>query len=166
YLIIWSPARELHDAEHSPILAAMDPPVGDEEPAAWNNHSIQGVPPRGDANALQVPIKIRPALAIKLVPPGTRRVMISEVSSAVTDSDITLRFSVEGKDIESAWVESSQDELEWTRVTDILREPPYVFTIPRAALPQRGGYLRAKARDWTAVEGASRDLLVTAHGAR
>ncbi|MBI5242856.1 MAG: hypothetical protein HY922_04120 [Elusimicrobia bacterium] len=157
YLIIWSPSRDLRDAAHSPILAGIEASSNNmSEPVAWNNHSIQGVPPRSENGALQVPImNIRPALAIKLVSGNGRAVRVDDLSTEAAEDDLLIRFSVEGRDVELAWVEISQDELEWRRASFYLRHPPYIVTLPRSLIPARGIYVRAKARDIAAVEGRS-----------
>jgi hypothetical protein len=158
YLIIWSPTRELRDAAHSPILAglAASSEKNPSEPVSWNNHAIQGVPPRSDSGALQVPImNIRPALAIKLVGGSGRVVRVADLAAKASGDDVTVRFAIEGRDVELAWVELSQDELEWRRVTAYLRNPPYIFTLSRSLIPARGAYIRARARDSAAVEGKS-----------
>ncbi|MEK9145743.1 MAG: hypothetical protein AAB339_09060, partial [Elusimicrobiota bacterium] len=163
YLVIWSPSREFRDAAHSPILAGMEASKGEEseEPVAWNNHSIQGVPPRGEQGSLQVPISnIKPALALKLTSSEGRKVAVDEFSLRPSPAGLLARFSVEGRNIELAWIEMSQDELEWQRISGYLRTPPFVFTIPRTLIPQRGAYLRAKASDDMAVEGSSRIIFM------
>ncbi|MFA6029977.1 MAG: hypothetical protein WC969_09000 [Elusimicrobiota bacterium] len=164
YLIIWSPTREFRDALHSPILAGLETPASakGEETRAWNNHSIQGVPPRSEQDALQVPINnLRPALALKLVPAGLRgAVRLSAFSVRPSGEGWVARFSVEGRDIDAAWLEASQDELEWKRVTPLLRRPPYISTLAKGSLPARGAYLRAAARDFSAVENHSSSVYV------
>lgn len=161
YLIVWSPSREFREATRAPILAGMEAAPGESpEPSAWNNHSIQGVPPRKEEGTLQVPINIRPALAIKLVPAADRAVRVGGLSGLPAGENLVVSFSVEGTDVEAAWVESSQDELEWRRVSPLIRRPPYAVTIPRASLSSRGAYLRAKARDMAAVEGESPSIFI------
>jgi len=158
YLIVWSPTRDFRDAAHSPILAglAAASEKGPPEPVAWNNHAIQGVPPRSDNGALQVPImNIRPALAIEMVAGNGRTVRVADLSAKTAGDDVIVRFTVEGKDVDLSWVELSQDELEWRRVSGYMRCPPYVFTLSRSLIPARGAYIRARARDIAAAEGRS-----------
>ncbi|MFA6092393.1 MAG: hypothetical protein WCU88_07600 [Elusimicrobiota bacterium] len=167
YLIIWSPTRDFRDAQHSPILAGMDAPAGsaeNEDPLAWNNHSIQGVPPRGESSSLQVPItNIRPALAIKLIPAGMRAaVRILRLEAVPSKEDTLVSFSVEGTDIDRAWVESSSDELDWRRVGPALHQPPYIFTFASGTFPDRGIYIRATASDFSGASGRSASLFVPA----
>jgi hypothetical protein len=167
YLIIWSPTRDFRDAAHSPILAGLETSSqGDApDPMAWNNHSVQGVPPRGEGGTLQVPItNIRPALAVKLVSGSSRSVKTEDMSVKMSDEGLVVRFSAEGRDVELAWVEMSTDELEWRRVSGYLRSPPYVITLPKALLPSRGAYFRAKARDTAAAEGHSENRFVSGAG--
>lgn len=168
YLIIWSPTREFSDAEHAPILAAADASPGEDgnAPRAWNNHSISGVPPRRESESLQVPINLKPAMAIKLTPAPGGGVELSDFELKPLAERIVAGFSVEGKNVELAWVEMSHDELEWRRVTRHLRHPPYFFSIPRTEIPPRGAFLRGRARDALAVDGQSKSVFVSGGGNR
>ncbi|MFA5139546.1 MAG: hypothetical protein WC728_09975 [Elusimicrobiota bacterium] len=150
YLIIWSPTRDFRDAAHSPILAALQESSVEKggESRAWNNHSIQGVPPRWENDALQVPINLKPALALKLVPSSLNtRISVSPAAAQRARDAVVVDFSVTGTDVELAWVESSTDELEWRRASSYRRMPPYSFTIPKAALSGKGAFLRGAAQD-------------------
>lgn len=161
YLIVWSPNREFRSAESAPILAAADSGPAGGEPRAWNNHQVQGVPPRQEEGALPVPITLKPAMAIKLVPASSARVSISGFSAETAADRVLTRFSAEGRDVELAWVESSQDQLEWSRVSAYRRCPPYLFSVPLEAVSGKGAFLRGRARDLWAVEGSSPALWVS-----
>lgn len=160
YLIIWSPTRDFKDATLSPILAAAQASPSDGENRAWNNHSLQGVPPRRETDTLQVPTNFKPALAIKLTPAPGGGVVISDFALKPRSEKLTFHFSAEGKNISLAWIEMSQDELEWRRVSTLHRTPPYFFTLNRSIVPPRGAYFRGKARDILAVEGNSTNIFV------
>lgn len=160
YLIVWSPAREFRSADTSPILAAADSARQGSEPQAWNNHAIQGVPPRQEDGALAVPITLKPALAIKLIPASAARVTVSAFTATTGPDRVLARFSTEGKDVELSWVEASQDQLEWSRVSGYRRSPPHIFTVPLEAVAGKGAWLRGVARDMWANEGASAPLWV------
>lgn len=166
YLIVWSPAREFRSADTSPILAAADSARTGSEPAAWNNHSIQGVPPRQEDGALPVPITLKPALAIKLIPASASRVTVSAFTATTGPDRVLARFSAEGRDVELSWVEASQDQLEWSRVSGYRRSPPSVFTVPLEAVAGKGAWLRGVARDLWANEGASGPLWVPGQDSR
>lgn len=159
YLIVWSPNREFRSADTAPILAAADSVRGGE-PRAWNNHTISGVPPRQEEGALPVPITLRPALAIKLVPPAATRVAVSAFSADSGPDGVRARFAAEGRDVELAWVEASQDQLEWTRVSAYRRAPPFLFKMSPEAVAGKGSWLRARARDGWGNEGSSAPLFV------
>ncbi|MBI3300106.1 MAG: hypothetical protein HYZ75_18215 [Elusimicrobia bacterium] len=160
YLIVWSPTREFRSADNAPILAAADSSPAGGEPRAWNNHQIQGVPPRQEEGALAVPLTLKPAMAIKLVPSVTTRVSLSAFSAEPVADRVLARFSAEGRDVELAWVESSEDQLEWNRISTYRRSPPYLFSLSLEAVSGRGSYLRARARDLWGAEGSSAALWV------
>lgn len=169
YLIIWSPTRKFREATQSPILAALQQTSGSKGGVirAWNNHSIEGVPPRREGGTLQVPINLKPALAIKLVPAKARgSVRVSGITSHALQDKIVVRFSATGTDIDLSWVEMSHDELEWARVSEYRRSPPRIFSIPRGKIPARGAYLRGKARDTLANEAASDHIYVVGEAIR
>jgi len=167
YLIIWSPTRTFRSAAASPILAAHKPPArGAAESRAWNNHAILGVPPRTEDDSLKVPIGLLPAMAIKLIPSAGAAVHVTDFSTEGDGPALTVRFSASGKDIELGWVEMSQDELEWERISRFSRTPPHIFSIPRSLLPPRGAFLRGKARDSAADEGTSYHTFVYGEGGR
>ena len=127
---------------------------------AWNNHMLLGVPPRHEEGTLQTPINLQPAMAIKLIRSSGGPLSISDFSIQSGELSITAGFSVEGKDVDLAWIEMSQDELEWSRLTTFIRSPPYLYSIPRNQLPPQGAYLRAKARSTYADEGTSGNVFV------
>lgn len=162
YLIIWSPTRNFRDALHSPILAAAAAPKGIREGGgtAWNNRSLLGVPPRRESGTLETPISLRPALAIKLTPAPGGGVAVSDFVLTPRRDKMLFRFSTEGKNIELAWIEMSQDELEWRRVSPYRRTPPYFFSLNRSLVPPRGAYFRGRARDILAVEGHGKNIFV------
>ena len=163
YLIIWSPTREFQNAETSPILAAAEKRPGETpegENTAWNNHELLGVPPRREDGTLQTPISLKPALAIKLVPAPGGGLTVTDFSMRPRTDRLIFRFSAVGKNVEQAWIEMSQDELEWRRISPIKRTPPYYFEIPRRTVPARGAYFRGRAMDILAVEGNSKHIFI------
>jgi hypothetical protein len=149
YLIIYSPTEDFVKTSSSPVLAAAAvEDSGTRETRAWNNHSITGVPPRNVDGALETPINsISPALAIKLAPPSTSEISVSEFIYERLGKKCLVRFSAWGENIDQAWVEHSRDGLDWERATRFLRKPPYDFTLPQDRCPQPGEYLRGSARD-------------------
>jgi hypothetical protein len=159
YLIIWSPSNYFTRASSAPILAAAetDEP-GTREARAWNNRSIQGVPPRSAATSLETPINnIIPALAIKLAPPGPDEsaVSVNDLSLAHPGKRVLVRFSAAGEDISEAWVEVSRDRLDWERISKIQRRPPFVFSLAAEKSPAPGLFLRGAARDVSGAVGYS-----------
>ncbi|MBI4678867.1 MAG: hypothetical protein HY748_14915 [Elusimicrobia bacterium] len=149
YLIVWSAAEYFQSASSSPILAAASVDTSiPQETSAWNNRSISGVPPRKGANALQTAINnISPAMAVKLVPAVTSEVTVTDITARRLAAKYIVQFSAGGENLAEAWVETSQDQLDWTRSSRFLRKPPYVFTLNPAKLPPAAGYVRGVARD-------------------
>lgn len=155
YLIVWSQDRWLTASSSAPVLAAIEERNSGEEPKAWNNRSLGGVAPRRQEGTLETPINhLKPALAIKLVPPNDGAVAVHECSAKALGSDLVFLFSVEGESIDSAWLEASSDQLDWERFSRVIRKPPFQITIQKGQLAPRGAYVRAVARDQLNNEGA------------
>jgi aspartate-semialdehyde dehydrogenase len=151
FLAVWSPTKFFVRASSAPILAAspIDEAWGlSHEPRAWNNHSISGVPPRVASTALETPINsLSPAIAIKLIPQRTDTISITEFAARPAGKNVIADFTVSGDNIMEAWVELSQDQLDWKRISPLRRRPPYSFTLKGESLPRYGAYLRGGAKD-------------------
>jgi hypothetical protein len=148
YLIIYSPTEAFMKTSSAPVLAAAAVDDGSRETRAWNNRSITGVPPRNPDSALETPINsISPALAIKLVPPSSSEISVSEFLYEKYGKKCLVRFSAWGENVDQAWVEHSRDGLDWERVTRFQRKQPFDFTLPPDKCPPPGDYLRGAARD-------------------
>jgi len=163
YLIIYSPTEAFVKTSISPVLAAATAEdSGARDVRAWNNHSITGVPPRSQDGALETPINsISPALAIKLAPPSTSEISVSEFLYERLGKKCLARFSAWGENISLAWVEHSRDGLDWQRVTRFRREQPFDFTLPQDKCPQPGEYLRGAARDVLGTTATSEPFQVS-----
>lgn len=161
YLVIWSPTKYFMQASSSPILAAATADASDAEPVAWNNHSILGVPPRMAAYSLETPLNnIYPALAIKLVPNAPADLNVTDFSLQRVGPKLIAAFSANGQDVSAAWLESSRDQLDWSRITRYRRQPPYMFTLKGERLPTPGTFLRGVARDGFGNTSASAPIQI------
>ena len=163
YLIVWSPTNYFMHPSSAPILAAADLDEPGRETRAWLNRSVMGVPPRSPGTSLETPLNtLAPALAIKLVPPGPDEpaVSVADLTLARAGKRVLVRFSVAGEDVTEAWVEFSRDQLEWERVSRIVRKPPYLFTLPSEKSPAPGTFLRGMARDISGAVGQSAPLMI------
>ncbi len=162
FLIIWSPSKAFVQAAASPILAAAsaDDAGASPETRAWNNHSITGVPPRSTATSLETPLNnIYPALAIKLVPPNDDELSVADFSLTRGAKGQIAQFAVGGDNVLEAWVETSRDQLDWSRISKIRRQPPYIFTLSSdKAAP--GTYLRGAAMDSGGNRGYSEPVSI------
>jgi len=167
YLIIWSPTETFVKTSSAPILAAAaDDESGSREVAAWNNRALSGVPPRNPEGALETPIPtIYPALAIKLAPPNTSEISVSEFLLERSGKRCVARFSVWGENIAQAWVERSKDSLDWERVTRLRRKQPFNFTFAADKCPPPGEFLRGAASDELGTTAVS-DPLEVPHAAQ
>ncbi len=162
YLIIWSPTEYFTSVSSCPILAAAMPEnaSSSQEALAWNNHDISGVPPRSVEGALETPINIFPALAIKLVGPGAQSaVTVQDFSVFKGTAHSVVRFSASGKDIAGVWVESSDDQLNWERMSPIHQSPPFYFSFDNSLL-KSGNYLRGVAEDESGNIGFSMPAII------
>jgi hypothetical protein len=155
-VIIWSPPRYFVGASSSPILAALEERAEQgDEPRAWNNRSLGGVAPRRADGTLETPIMhLKPAIALKLVPPNDATVAVHECSAKKSGASLVFRYSVEDESVESSWLEKSSDQLDWERFSKFQRKPPFQITIAPGALPPRGAYVRAVGRDQLHNEGS------------
>lgn len=157
YLIVWAATEYFQTASSSPILAAASVDSSmPRETSAWNNRAISGVPPRKGSNALQTAINnISPALAVKLVPAVTSEVTVADITARSLGNRYVVEFSAGGENISEAWVETSQDQLDWTRTGRIMRKPPFIFSLPAAKLPPAASFVRGVARDICGNSGHS-----------
>ena len=57
--------------------------------------------------------------------------------------------------VTEAWVEISRDRLDWDRISNLQRRPPYVFSLPPEKTPGPGMYVRGVARDISGAIGYS-----------
>lgn len=161
YLAVWSPTKYFMRASSSPILAAAVVEEKGEEPVAWNNRSISGVPPRVASTALETPMpNFYPAIAIRLIPPTQGEVVISDFRFVRSGKKGIAQFSVAGEDVTEAWVEQSRDQLDWTRATKYLRKPPFSFSLGEGRLPPPGFFVRGAARDASGVVGNSEPVQI------
>lgn len=161
YLAVWSNSRYFTSASSAPIIAAALSDASGEE-SAWLNRSIKGAPPSGE-NALETPLAgIKPAIAVKLVPPNDYKVLIRGFMAETDPKKISATFSVIGEDVRAAWLELSYDKFEWQRVTRYLFAPPYHITLDRTAMSSDMFYLRAAAVDALENTGYSREILIPA----
>jgi hypothetical protein len=160
YMALWSSSRFFTSASSAPIVAAAK--TDTEEESAWLCRSIKGNAPSGEA-ALEIPLAgMRPALAIKLVPPNEYKVFIKGFSAELTDEHITTFFAAIGEDIRAAWLELSYDKFDWQRVTRYMFKAPYFWTFRRTELSREMFYLRAAAVDNLENVGYSREVAVPA----
>ncbi len=163
YLIVWSPTNYFTTSSSAPILAAANLEEPGTETRAWLNRSISGVPPRARGTSLETPLNtLAPAIAIKLVPPGPDEpaVSIADLSVSRAGKRVVVRFSAAGEDVAEAWVEASRDQLEWARVSRILRNPPFAFALAPDKSPAPGSFLRGAARDISEAVGFSDGYMI------
>jgi hypothetical protein len=150
YVTLFSPSEKLSDAKHSPILAAGW--GRSSEANTWLNSTVQGEPPFQREDALKTGVSyFEPAIAIRLVAADAGSVSVTlndpPASDTVLEDRLVLSASVQGTDVELAWVEFSTDTRAWHRAGRALVGAPYDFTVKREQLIPGEVYLRAAARD-------------------
>ncbi len=163
YLALWSSSRYFTSASSSPVIsAAMS---GDDDEDVWLNRSIKGSAPYGEG-ALETPISgMKPAMAIKLVPPNEYKVYIKGFSAELSPDELSASFAAIGEDIRAAWLEVSYDKFDWQRVTPYFFRAPYSWTFARDAISKNMFYLRAAAVDNLENTGYSKEITVPAMSA-
>lgn len=161
YLAVWSNSRYFTSASSAPIIAAAFSDASGED-SAWLNRSIKGAPPSGE-NTLETPLAgIKPAIAVKLVPPNDYKVLIRGFMAETDTQRISASFSVIGEDVRAAWLELSYDKFEWQRITRYMFSPPYHTTLDRTTMSSDMFYLRAAAVDSLENTGHSKEILIPA----
>ncbi|MDD5655718.1 MAG: hypothetical protein PHF00_00490 [Elusimicrobia bacterium] len=161
YLIVYSPTDTFVKAANAPILAGATDDSGDSEPRAWNNHSISGVPPRNPDSALETPLStLSPAIAIKLSPPNSSEISISEFALSRVGQKCVASFSAWGENIVEGWVERSRDGLDWERIVRPRQTQPFIFTLRNDRCPPPGEFIRGAVRDLlgTVAAGEARQV--------
>lgn len=158
YLAIWMQSEEFVSSSSAPIIAAGY--SEDDEENAWLNHSIKGNPPSGE-NVLETPLYgVKPALAIKLIPPNEYKVIIKNFSAELEEENILVSFSVVGVDIQRAWLEISYDKFDWQKITNYIYSPPYILSVNRDEISSDLFYLRAAAQDNYENIGYSKEITI------
>lgn len=160
YLALWSSSRYFTSASSSPIIAAAM--SGGNAEDVWLNRSIKGNSPYGEG-VLETSISgIKPAMAVKLVPPNEYKVYIKGFGAELSQDEINVSFAAIGEDIRAAWLEVSYDKFEWQRVTRYFLKAPYFWTFGRSAISKEMFYLRAAAQDNLENIGYSKEISVPA----
>jgi hypothetical protein len=157
YVALFSPSSALTDATRAPILAAG--PKGGAA-VTWLNNGVRGQPPLSVGEALRTPIiSYTPAVALRLVPahsPPPRAAWVHPPRGRLgLDAPRTLAVTVDGRDVESVWLEYAVPGGPWRRVGPPLAGAPYLFTLHPGDLPPGEGRIRAVAQDQWANRGAT-----------
>jgi hypothetical protein len=155
YLAIWSPTEVSTSRHQAPILAGG---WGTNNEDSWINNTIQGKPPSNPKKSLKTPVLIfEPAIALKLIPYQSEKVLPQITITAVQESPLTQKSvrskivaaSVQGENITRVWIEISTDQEKWERYGKMLWNAPYTFTIPTLQLP-----IGPKGQTWIRVSAA------------
>ena len=164
FLALWSPSPYFVSTSSSPVLCGG---WGSKRINSWLNNDIHGYPPINPATSLKTAITVfEPAIAVKLIPEGTEqelKVNIYKISDGrAGTANKTMFVSVEGSQIERAWIEVFKDN-KWVKYSRYIYTPPYIFTIKPESLPAGTVKIRAAASDVWENTGtsAAAELLVT-----
>lgn len=146
WIALWSPTNDFTSRTTAPIVAAMR--ARDAENGVWLNRSIKGIPPRDEASSLETPVlNLVPAVAIKLVPQNGGAVVVHKLRLDATQNSAVAQLSASGTDLRLAWIESSEDKIDWKRITPFVPAPPFTFTIDPERISKNGTYIRGAASD-------------------
>jgi hypothetical protein len=169
FVVLYSPSESLKGLDRAPVLAAGSKTMMRKDVNVWMKSGAAGEPPIGAVDALKTPVNTyAPAVAIKLVPEGTRAPQVA-LARAPSDGDTVrnpflLSASVTGTDVSRAWVEVSTDTRKWSSFGSSVDTAPYAFTVRPALLPAGEVWLRVSANDAWENRGASEPLRVVVPG--
>jgi len=165
YVALYSPSRKLKDSKHAPILAAGR---GNNKKNTWLNSTVKGEPPFRKQDALKTAVSyFEPAIAIKLISQNQRKVRVEfhNLSPGLLEMEerFVLTCTIEGKDVDRAWVEFSTDTRNWHQATDLLWGPPFDFTLKRDNFPLGDNQIRVVGVDIMENRGISDIVNVYVH---
>jgi hypothetical protein len=160
YLALWSPTEYLVSIASSPLLAGG---WGSQKISSWLNNDIKGYAPMKPATALKTPISVfEPAIAMKLISRGSEQditVTIEGVKEGRSKtSNKTFIASVNGQEIEKAWLEVSVIGGQWQKHGRYVYGAPYLFTLKADSLPNGKIAVRCAAADVWGTIGYSRPV--------
>lgn len=159
FISVWSPASYFISRDSAPILCGGWGAKG-VEVNTWLNDEIQGAPPINPDNSLKTPISVfEPAIAIKLIPEETTReirVFINSVREGKPGAGTkVIDSSVQGYQIDRAWLEVATVTTTYRKIGRYLYNPPYTFTLNPQSLPRGNIFIRVAAEDEWANKGNS-----------
>jgi hypothetical protein len=156
FVALFSPDEALRGEDQSPVLAGAR---SEGAVHAWWRDKTEGEPPRTSTEAFQFPaVSYTPAVALKLVPArrtGPTVTLRLPTDRSSTGKTLVVWAEVEGKDIQSVWVEASSDGRNWTPAGRPVLGAPYFFSVARDALPRGNVQVRVSARDIWEMGGTS-----------
>lgn len=163
FIALWSPTQYFVTRDTAPILCGGWG-VRNAEATTWLNDEITGSAPSDINKSLKTPISVfEPAIALKLV----RRESIQQITIVIADiyedksekHNKIISASIEGSQIERSWIEVTPiNKNAWKKLGRFLYNPPYIFTIVPAELPEGKIYVRVACEDIWSNTGYSRPV--------
>jgi hypothetical protein len=160
YLALWSPTEYFVSIASSPVIAGG---WGGQKINSWLNNDVKGYAPLNPATSLKTPISVfEPAIAMKLIPEERGQEIIVTVVDVKGGRDKTgnktFIASVEGQEIEKAWLEISVNGGSWKKQGRYVYTAPYMFTLKADVLSGGKTAVRCAATDIWGDTGYSRSV--------
>ncbi len=156
WVCLYSDTEYLTSVSSAPILAGGWRERGQKDTNVWINNQIKGAPPLNINNSLTTGIRaFDAAIVLKFIPKEKVNVpveiIVSDITNGRKDTEEKVFFiSAITPNIERLWMEVSQDQINWTRISKYIYQQPYSFNLSLDSVPKEiygDFYLRFAAND-------------------
>ncbi len=167
WVCIYSNTEYLNSASSSPILAGAWRERPQRNFNVWLNNEIHCAPPIDPSTSLKTEIRaFDPAIIIKLVPLGAENLPVNIQVVSIQDGrqqDDEKIFYVTSltPNIERMYMEISQDNIEYKKISKYLYSQPYVFNLSISMIPPEISgdfYIRFAAEDIFENKGTTQEI--------
>jgi len=167
WVCVYSNTEYLNSASSAPILAGAWRERPQKSFNVWLNNEINCSPPIDPSTSLKTQIRaFDPAIIIKLVPVGAETIpvniqVVSIQEGRGQDDEKIFYIKSLTPDIERVFMEISQDNKEYKRLSKYLYSPPYVFNLSIPMVPKDISddfYIRFTAEDIFGNKGSTKEI--------
>jgi hypothetical protein len=167
WVCVYSNTEYLNSASSAPILAGAWRERPQKSFNVWLNNEINCSPPIDPSTSLKTQIRaFDPAIIIKLVPVGAETIpvniqVVSIQEGRGQDDEKIFYIKSLTPDIERVYMEISQDNKEYKRLSKYLYSPPYVFNLSIPMVPKDISddfYIRFTAEDIFGNKGSTKEI--------